>query len=164
VFNAGVELEPTYYYLYQTKATYLLPRWYGEEGETERFAEESALKLGGDQGDIVFFTIYSDLFTMHDMTFMNTRLKAVPRILDGFRAIERLYGSAPHRLNEAARFAVQSPDKQMAAELFERIGEDYDPEVWHSKKNYDMFRQGTLWLAKLDKDKTKALQPSSKTK
>lgn len=164
MFEAAVALEPNYYYLYQAKATYLLPRWYGEAGETERFAEESALKVGGHQGDIIFFAIYSQLLSLNDLTFMNTHQQAAARILDGFQSIEKLYGSAPHRLNEACLVAMFSGNKQKAAELFNRIGDDYDPEVWHSKQNYDMFRESMLRLAKAEQDKQSPAPPSRPNK
>jgi hypothetical protein len=164
MFTAAVELDPTYYYLYQAKATYLLPRWYGEEGETERFAEESALKVGGHEGDIIFFAIYSQLLSLNPLTFMTSHQQAVPRILDGFQSIEKLYGSAPHRLNEACLFASFAVNKQPAAELFTRIGDDYDPEVWHAKETFDMFRNSVLRTAKADKDKQGAAPPSPHNK
>lgn len=164
MFQAAVEFEPTYYYLYQAKATYLLPRWYGDEGEAERFAEESAMKVGGHQGNIIFFAIYSRLASLHGLTFMNTHQQARSRILDGFRSIETLYGLDPHRLNEGCYFAIGSSDRQMVAELFNRIGDDWDPEVWESKNNFEMVRQSALGMAKAERDKQNLAQSPSKTK
>ncbi len=148
IFEAGVKLEPTYYYIYQAKASYLLPRWGGTEGEWERFAEASALSLGGNQGDIIFFTIYSQMLTMHGMSLMNTHQKAVPKLIDGFRSIEKLYGAAPHRLNEACFFASFGNDLKTTSELFDRIGNSYDESVWHSKRTFEIFREGFLNRAK----------------
>lgn len=149
IFAAGVKLEPTFYYLYQAKASYLLPQWGGDEGEWERFAEESALHLGGHQGDIVFFTIYAHVLSLDGMTFINSHQQAIPRLIAGFRSIEKLYGSAPHRLNEACFFATFGNDLATANELFDRIGDDYDESVWMSKQNYEMFRSGTQQRAKI---------------
>ncbi|MEP6913768.1 MAG: hypothetical protein ABI923_13490 [bacterium] len=152
LFAEAVKLEPTYYYLYQAKAIYLLPRWFGMEGEWERFAEESALRVGGHEGDIIFFAIYSGMLSIHDITFMNSHQLAWPRLKAGFRSIEKLYGMAPHRLNQACYFAVSSGDKKTAVELFDRIGEEFDKTVWRSKTNFDMFR-GTLNGVKMDPHK-----------
>jgi hypothetical protein len=143
VFDAGIALEPTYYYLHQVKATYLLPRWGGEEGEWERFAEESTARVGGEQGDIIFFAIYSQMLSQHDLTFMNTHHQAGPRLLRGFRAIEKLYGASAHRLNEACYFSITAGDEKTRKELFTRIGEDYDQSVWRSRQMFDIFR-GTI--------------------
>jgi hypothetical protein len=142
LFDAGVKLEPTFYYIHQAKASYLLPRWFGQPGEWERFADEAALKLGGHQGDIVFFAIYSQMMSMHDITFMNSHHAAVPKLIAGFRSIEKLYGASAHRLNEACFFASSGNDSQATAELFDRIGEDFDLAVWRSKQSFGIIRQG----------------------
>jgi Domain of unknown function (DUF4034) len=162
VFQEAVELEPTYYYFYQAKANYLLPRWFGEEGDWEQFAEDSAVMIGGHQGDIVYFAIYAQMRALHDITFMNTHQKAGPRLIAGFRSIEKLYGSAPHRLNEACFFASASGDNRTAKELFERIGDNYDKTVWGSKGNFDVFRQGVAQRAQ--NDEPKAQGPSELTR
>jgi hypothetical protein len=153
LFDAGVKLEPTFYYIYQAKAVYLLPRWGGQPGGWERFADEAALKLGGHQGDIIFFTIYSQMLSMHDVTFMNTHHAAVPRLISGFRSIEKLYGSSAHRLNEACFFATSGNDSQAKAEFFSRIGEDFDPTVWRWKQSYEISRQGFQLQQQREKSK-----------
>ena len=164
MFDAAVQFEPTYYYLYQTKATYLLPRWFGEEGEWERFVDKSTLKVGGHEGDIIFFAVYSQMLSLHDITFMNTHRQAWPRLLGGFRSIEKLYGEAPHRLNEACFFAFGAGDHRTALELFNRIGEDYDQPVWRSKRNFEMFRQAALTRDKAEREKQKPTQSVSQGK
>jgi hypothetical protein len=148
IFDAGVQLEPTFYYLYQTKATYLLPRWRGTKGEWEKFADDAALRLGGNQGDIIFFAIYSQMLSLDGMIVMNNHQQVVPKLLAGYHSIEKLYGSSTHRLNEACFFATFGNDLPISEELFARVGDDYDETVWHSKQNYDVFRQGTKQRAK----------------
>jgi len=141
IFEAGTTLEPTFYYLHQVKAIHLLPRWGGQEGDWERFADESALKIGGHQGDIVFFGIFSSMYATDPM-LMNTHQKWVPKLLDGFRSIEKLYGPSRHRLNEAAYFSVFGNDLQAKRELFARVGDEPDETVWRSKRNFEIYRQG----------------------
>ncbi|MFN2577834.1 MAG: hypothetical protein ABR607_09125 [Pyrinomonadaceae bacterium] len=155
IFDAGTQLEPSFYYLHQTKASYLLPRWRGTEGEWEKFADEAALRLGGNQGDIVFFTIFSQMLTLHGMSLMNNHQQSVPKLLAGYHSIEKLYGSSAHRLNEACFFASFGNDVQTTARLFERIGDDYHETVWHSKQTYEVYRQGNQLRAK-----TSPVQPN----
>lgn len=157
MFEAAVKLEPTYYYLYQTKATYLLPRWHGEEGEWERFVNESTLNVGGHEGDIIFFAVYSQMLSLHDINFTKTHKRAWPRLLGGFRSIEKLYGVAPHRLNEACFFAFGAGDHRTAVELFDRIGEDFDKSVWRSKINFEVLRRATSIIDEREKQKTTLL-------
>jgi hypothetical protein len=165
VFETGIKLEPAYYYLYQVKASYLLPQWGGGEGEWERFAEDSAISVGGDQGNIVFFAIYSQVLSIDGITFINNHgLHAIPKLIAGFRSIEKLYGSAPHRLNEACFFATFGDDLATANELYDRIGEDYDKSVWVDKRNFDIFRSSVRQRAKArQKQSNNSSSPSSRT-
>ncbi len=142
IFAEGTALEPTYYYLHQAKAGFLLPRWYGNEGEWEQFAETAANRVGGEQGDVLFFAIYSNMMSYHGLEFMNTHQKEARRLLSGFRAIEKLYGPSPKGLNEAALISFFANDPETTAELMKRIGDDFDESVWRSKSNFDVFKQG----------------------
>ncbi len=60
-FQTAIAFEPTCHYFYSEKAQYLLPRWHGEVGEWERFAEETSQQLGGELGSIIYFVIATDL-------------------------------------------------------------------------------------------------------
>lgn len=148
VFAEGAVLEPTYYYLHQAKAAYLLPRWFGEEGDWEEFAEQAADRIGGEQGDILFFAIYSNMMSYHSIDFMNTHQKHAGRLVSGFRAIEKLYGSSPQRLNEAALFSFFAGDPKTTDELMKRIGDDFDESVWRSKTNFDVFKHSAAQMLK----------------
>ena len=139
-FAEGTALEPTYYYLHQQKALYMLPRWGGKEGEWEQFADDSARNIGGKQGDIVFFAIYSLMRNMNDMSFMPRHRQAAPQLIAGFRAIEELYGASQERLNEACLASLFIDDPTTTAELFDRTEKDLDENVWHGRNNFEGFR------------------------
>jgi hypothetical protein len=144
LYEEAVSLEPNYYYLYQAKAGYLVPAWYGEVGEWERFAEAAANKVGGEQGDIILFHIYTDIMSNNNLEFMNTRKPIAPRLLAGFRAIDKLYGSSPETLNEACLISFFTDDNKTPAELMKRIGNDYDLTVWRHDSTFNIFRQEAL--------------------
>jgi hypothetical protein len=153
IFEAGIKLEPTYYYLYQAKAIYLLPQWGGAEGAWARFAEQSARALGGDEGNIVFFAIYSQVLSIDGMSFIYNHHEMVPQLIAGFRSIEKLYGSAPKRLNEACFFAAIGEDVATINEFFDQIGDDYDERVWGSKENFERFRAAARQRAQAIKNR-----------
>jgi hypothetical protein len=144
LYEQSVALEPDYYYLYQAKAGHLLPQWYGEPGEWERFAEAAANKVGGERGDIILFTIYTEMMSYYNLDFMNTRQKIAPRLLAGFRAIDKLYGSSTQRLNEACLISFFANDNKTPAELMKRIGKDYDLSVWRDDSTFNIFSQEAL--------------------
>jgi len=144
LFEKGVALEPTYYYLYNAKAVYLLPQWYGEAGEWERFAEDSANKVGGDQGDIILFAVYTRMMSNRSLDFMQKYQTIAPRLLNGFRAIDKLYGPSPQRLNQACLISFFADDNNTPAELMKRIGDDSDLSVWGHATTFDIYRQEAL--------------------
>ncbi|HVG47573.1 MAG TPA: hypothetical protein VM899_05485, partial [Rubellimicrobium sp.] len=84
VFKEGVALEPTYYYLYRVKAMYLLPRWHGESGDWERFAEETYRRVGGEEGAMLYYLIGSHIRTYYGMSFFERTRASWPRMLEGF--------------------------------------------------------------------------------
>lgn len=51
----AIASEPGYYYYYRAHAYSLMPQWNGEGGDAARFAEQSADRVGGDAGDILYF-------------------------------------------------------------------------------------------------------------
>jgi len=144
LYEQAVAVEPYYYYLYQAKAGYLLPQWYGERGEWERFAEIAANQVGGEQGDIILFSIYAEMLFYNDLDFMNSRQAIAPRVLAGFRAIDKLYGSSPQRLNEACLFSFFANENTAPAELMKRIGNAFDVNVWKDASTFNIFRQEAL--------------------
>ena len=144
LFEQAVALEPHYYYFYQAKAAYLLPQWYGKAGEWERFAVDAANQIGGEQGDILLFTVYTQLMFQRDLEFMEGRRAIAPRLLAGFRAIDKLYGSSPQRLNEGCHISFFVDDNKTPAELMKRIGNDYDLDVWKDESVFNIFRQEAL--------------------
>lgn len=144
LYEQGVALEPTYFHLHAAKAGYLLPQWYGESGEWERFAEEAANRVGGEQGDIILFSIYATMMARNNLEFMNEHKAIAPRLIAGFRAIDKLYGSSPETLNEACLMSFSTDDSKIPAELMKRIGNDYDLSVWRDGSTFSVFRQEAL--------------------
>lgn len=144
LYEQAVTVEPHYYYFYQAKSGYLLPQWHGEDGEWERFAEVAANRVGGEQGDIILFTIYSEMLAQNGLDFMETRRLIAPRVLAGFRAIEKLYGATPQRLNEACLISFFADDNKTPAELMKRIGTAYDVRVWKDESMFNVYRQEAL--------------------
>jgi hypothetical protein len=47
---AGMKHDPTYFDMYNEMAVYLMPRWAGEPGDIEQFANDLAEKIPGDDG------------------------------------------------------------------------------------------------------------------
>jgi hypothetical protein len=140
VFKEGVALEPTYYYLYRVKAMYLLPRWYGEPGDWERFADETYHRVGGKDGAILYYMICSHLRTYYGLSLFDQNKISWPKMREGFMNLDLAYSANNERLNEACVLAAMAGDRETARDLFDRIGENCDLSVWRSKVNFEVYR------------------------
>lgn len=140
LFSEAVKVEPTYFYYHRMKASYLLPRWHGQPGDWERFADSVVTTVSGDEGKVIFFHIYANMLSMHELDFMQSHTNAWANLLEGFRIIDKKYGASPTTLNQACLMAMTTNHVPIAAELFDRIGEDWDEEVWRSRNNFEGMR------------------------
>jgi hypothetical protein len=131
--------EPGYYYFATSESNYLLPKWYGKPGDTERYAAEVADRIGGDEGDAVYFQIAA---TINCCNRTQAPVLSWPRVQRGFAALESLYRSTNHERNVMAYLAVHSGDAATAQQLFARIGNDWSQPVWKSKAAFDAARSG----------------------
>jgi hypothetical protein len=139
VLDDGIKYEPGYYYLYLQYANYLLPRWYGQDGDASKFARASADRAGGDPGDILYFQIATilikrgdDDFPVHEMDWQ--------RLQRGYEALLSRYGGARFAENQLAYMAWKFQDSAVARQQFALIGDDWDRTVWGSRNYFDRAR------------------------
>jgi hypothetical protein len=128
VLNRAIAFEPGYYYDYFKFADFVSPKWYGEAGDPERFAAESADRAGGAAGDILYFHIAADMIVRNrgigPMRF------SWPRIQKGYAELEKQYGTSLHAMNQLAYIANEEKDFAVAAPLFQHLGDRWEEAVW----------------------------------
>lgn len=143
LFEEAVAREPTYYDYYLRKGYYLTPRWYGQPGEWERFAEEASQKYDPSEG----LTLYVRIAWFNDMLFGNlfkeSRIEW-PKMREGFRDIVRRWPDSLWNKNNFCRFACVARDRATATALFDQIGPAFDYDVWHSRSQFEAARR---WAA-----------------
>lgn len=138
IFDRAVAYEPDYYYFYQEYAEEMLPKWAGEPGDMEKFAADTYNTVGGKKGAFLYFQIASSLcdecgdFTPDSFSW--------PTIQEGFSAMEEMYGASTMKLNQYARLAAAYNDKDTAARVFARIGDNWDQSVWGTRAGFDAHR------------------------
>jgi hypothetical protein len=127
--------EPGYFYFYEAQANYLLPKWYGKTGDSEAFAQSAADRVGGPEGDFIYFQLAASL------NCCKTRAQAPAiswdRVKQGYVALGQLYGSTNFERNELAFMAVREGDREFAQQLFARIGDNWNARVWGSKDKFE---------------------------
>ena len=138
ILQRGSAFEPLYYYLYQEQAYALEPKWYGEDGDSERYAAKVADQIGGKQGAFIYFKIAT---TLHCTGCSESKLAfkhmSWPRIQEGYAALEEMYGRSKSELNEFAHLSVRAEDRSVAVKLFLEIGDDWDRHAWRNKHYFE---------------------------
>jgi hypothetical protein len=148
LFDEAFKLEPGYFYDARILANYLLPKWSGAEGDTEKFIQEIADRIAGEQGDIFYFqvAIAPHLFC----GCPGDPHLSMARIERGFEATEKQYGVSMMNLNKVALAAVRTNpgDPIFADKVLTRIGEQWDEETWTEKKDFDTAKSFSAFMAK----------------
>ena len=142
LLKEATALAPDYYYYYRSLANYMLPKWEGQEGDSANFAEQSANRMGGTRGDMLYFRIGEGIVCACDEPEF-TRL-SWPRLQKGYEAIEKEYGSSVSDLNVLALMATKNGDSVTADAAFKRIGDNHDIEKWVTE---DFFNQMKTWAS-----------------
>jgi hypothetical protein len=104
-------------------------------GDAEAFAESIADRVGGDEGNVIYFR----LAEATDCCGPKDRLPDLSwdRIKEGFGALENLYGSLNYQRNVMAYLPIRNKDQEFANQMFARIGDDWNESVWGSKANFN---------------------------
>jgi hypothetical protein len=139
IFERGVQFEPQYHYLYQAYASSILPKWYGQLGDSAVFAKRAADKMGGDAGDILYFRIATNLIKRGDGDFPVKQLDW-GRIQRGYKLCNQQYGATRRHDNELAFMAYKYKDIEIAQMQFASIGDDWATAVWRDRKFFDRAR------------------------
>jgi hypothetical protein len=140
--DESLSLEPGYFYIIRVQANNLLPKWYGEPGDTEQFVARMADRIGGAEGDATYFFVAETVLTSAVQCGPCSRPALLwARIRQGYAAVERLYGTNNYEKNACAFLALHAGDNETASRAFEEIGENWDPNVWESKAQFDGWRR-----------------------
>lgn len=143
-FQKGVKLEPNYLKLYESKAYFLLPRWYGKPGEWEAFAEEAANARGGNDDDILYMSIARSqaCFDREDF-FKNTSI-SYKRMQRGFETSLKRYPNYTWEMNSYCYFACIADDRKTAEKLFRKINGQWEKDIWWNENNFKQWEQWGL--------------------
>ena len=141
LFEEANKFEPEYYTYARDLAYYLLPKWSGEEGDTEKFVQEIADRIGGDTGDILYFQVAAADYVICGCD-ENPHL-SWGRIQRGFEASEKHYGVSMMNLNRIAHLASYFGERDpiYAEKIFARIGDQWDVETWGREEDFEQVKQ-----------------------
>lgn len=137
LFDEASAFEPGYYYYGRAVAMLLEPKWFGEPGDTAHFVQDSADRLGGEEGDAYYFLVASSkdvICGCEDQPALS-----LDRVERGYDAVERTYGVSMVNLNQLAYLTVYlgRPDIVLADKTFERIGTQWAKYSWGDEKRFE---------------------------
>lgn len=145
LLGEATTFEPSYTAYYEERATYLLPRWYGRAGEWVRFAEESAGRVGGKEGSVLYYQIArsvaeSSISEVRQNIFLSGEGVSWARLRQGLEDLGQTYGASSHDENLSCLIAAASGDAKTSRELFDRIGDNWDANVWRSHDEFGIYK------------------------
>jgi hypothetical protein len=138
LLDAAIAFEPSYYHAYRQYANFLLPKWYGNPGDAQTFAEQISTQLGGQRGKFVYFEIATTIVCGCGSEDDASQLQSLswPKIKEGYAALGQLYGYSSLKANRFAYMAVLEHDKPTAQAAFAAIGDNWSQDIWQSKLSF----------------------------
>ena len=148
IFTQAIQEFPDYEYYYNARATYLLPRWYGAEGEWEKDLAKSADRVGGQGGDVLYAQVIWDMnhyggSGMAADVFEKDKL-AWERVDQGFESILKRFPDSLMAKTERAYLAGLAGDKAKARSYFMETKGNVDLTQWEDRETFDKFLEWTF--------------------
>lgn len=164
IFQSGIVLEPSYDGFYLTKANYLMPRWFGEAGEWQKFAEKSVQFTPPSEGETMYTRIAWAMHKYYGTDFFGAEVGIEwQRMKQGFLDISKNFPDSAWNLNNFCKFACLAGDREVARPLFEKIGENPYIEAWESYYNFEKWRGwANSWTGSRIESQSKGLSSASR--
>jgi hypothetical protein len=144
LFESGVKAAPDYSAIYDYKAYYLLPRWYGAEGEWESFAIGMMKRIDIPASKEIFAraAIY-----LRDLGYFYQEFSAADQSWDflkeSFRETGKNYPDSLEVKSIFCLMCLKLCDYKEARAQMKLIGNKVDLSVWTDEQN---FRSALNWL------------------
>lgn len=128
-----------FYMIDDSRVYSLLPRWLGEPGEWEAYAEAAAARPDG-LGAESYARMVNSVSIYYDNVFRETKANW-PKTREGLEIIRQKFPFSLYWINASAKLATQGEDWPLAMEMFRRIGNNALNPVWYGNKNFIRHRK-----------------------
>jgi WD40 repeat protein len=126
----GLQADPRDMELVHGMAICLLPRWFGDPGELEQFAEEVARRTADDCGDMQYAITAIGAMDLTKSFVLIMHAFEWPRIQNGLHDLQRLYPESDESLNYEALFAFMAEDLEALFAVQAKLGPAIDEQIW----------------------------------
>jgi hypothetical protein len=148
IFAQAIQDYPDYQYYYNARATYLLPRWNGDEGEWEKELLKSANRIGGEAGDMLYAQVVWHVNHYGSSgaawTVFKDNKSSWERVDRGFGVILKQFPDSLAAKTERAYLAALAGERGKARRYFLETKGEVDLEHWDSKNAFDKFLKWTF--------------------
>jgi hypothetical protein len=141
LFDQAIAFQPGYYHFYMNYAHYLLPQWYGKEGDIQALADQASARFSEPDSSILYFQIMSTFACYCQGSIDQLPHANYAKLRDGYNNLTRLYGSSDLTANRFALMATTFQDKYSAHDAFAAVTER-DPKIW---TNANYFESARIW-------------------
>ncbi len=140
--NEAVTFEPKFWGYDTTRANSLLPRWYGEPGDWEAYADLAAKRPGG-LGAEVYARIVISLNGYYGHVFRETKA-SWPKTRAGLELMVNKHPNAIEIQIHAVELAALARDQELAKAMLKRMGDNYFTAGWSSRSRAAEIRAWAL--------------------
>jgi hypothetical protein len=141
MFNQSIAEFPDYEPYYNSRAVFLLPRWYGEDGEWVRDLTTCADRVGGEKGDMIYAQVVWSIHHYGErIDVFDEKAKVKPsweRIDRGFTAILKRSPDSMAAKNERAHLAALAGEREAARKYFAETKGEVDLNSWAAQGEYE---------------------------
>jgi hypothetical protein len=130
----AVAQDPCFFSVDQTRANMLLPRWFGQPGDWEAYAQQASERPNG-LGAEIYARIVMHLSGYYDNVFSETKA-SWPRTREGLLMMRKKYPKSIEILSMNARMAAIAGDREFARESFDLLGDQYLSSVWQKPDRF----------------------------
>jgi hypothetical protein len=138
VYNEGKQFAPQFQNLDYALVYYLLPRWYGKEGDWEKAAaaemkRPEGLGAAGYALSVIYLEdFYDNIFKESHASWPDTRA--------GLEALRKSYPNSLEIVSQSCRLACLAGDQTLARTLFQQLEGYQDNRVWNDGQEYQKLR------------------------
>jgi len=136
VLEEATRKYPSSYRLYQMGAIHFMARWYGEEGEWQRYAAEATRALPDSIADEFYARIVQDQSHYHRNVFAENPGLSWERTRRGLAAWRERWPASTQPPSAAANLAWAAGDREACRSAFEGLGDTLDLEIWLGPRSY----------------------------
>jgi hypothetical protein len=136
IFDAGVQNAPDYDVLYEYKAYYLFPRWYGQQGEWETFVRKITQKKDIPGHEEIFARTAIYLQEVGFYWEFSDDDQSWEELKSSFHAMEKSYPDSLEIKSIFCNMCLLVRDYKEARVQMKLLGGKVDMSVWLKKENF----------------------------